>query len=231
MLLTKFCGVLLIILLFFMLSCNFNTSSNQAETDGGDESVQQIAQPKLSSNKKQIVSNNRILLEVDHQAIVNYFKTESQLCNNYSLNQPERKDFCTDAAIFKAKTKFNRIEVSSDKKAIGFSITSDVLSPDAVVGIFYPERSDKPIQFLSKYYLGNQFLSFSPNDQHFIYNHNCWEGFCGLTVKNTSTLKTVLEINNSENVDERNKKTVFEKWIDNRTIGYLIDGEPAKFSF
>lgn len=214
-----------------MNSCNFNTNSNQAETDVGDESIQQIAQPKLSSTKKQIVYNDRILLEVDHQAIVNYFKIESQLCNDYSLNQPGRKDFCTDKNIFKAKTQFNKIEVSSDKKAIGFSITSEVLSPDAVVGIFYPEQSDKPIQFLSKYYLGNQFLSFSPNNQHFIYSHNCWEGFCGLTVKSTSTLKTVLEINNPENADERSEKMVFEKWIDNRTIGYLIDGEPAKFSF
>lgn len=231
MLLTKFCGMLLIILLFFTLSCNFNTSSNQAETDVEDESTQQTAQPKLSSTKKQIVANNRVLLEVDHESIVNYFKTKSQLCNDYSLNQPERKDFCTDKNIFRAKTQFNSIQISSDKRAIGFSITSAVLSPDAVIGIFYPERSDQAIHFLSNYYLGNEFLAFSQSGQHFVFTHNCWESFCALTVKSTPTLQTVVEINNPENADERNEKTVFEKWIDNRTIGYLIDGEPAKFSF
>jgi len=224
--------IFFMILLIFMLNCNFSkTDSTQAETTEVDESIQPMAQPKLSSNKKQILKGDRVLLEINHAEIINYFKTQSQLCNDYNLNQPDRKDFCTDKNIFKSKTQFNSIKVSSDKQTIGFSITSKVLSPDAVVGVFYPERKEKAIHFLSSYYLGNEFLSFAPDNKHFIYQHNCWEGFCGLTVKNTSTLQTITEINNPESADERNEKTVFEKWIDNKTIAYLIDGEPAKFSF
>jgi len=216
----------------FMPGCNLNKeSSNQLETNVESEPVQQVVQPKLSANKKAIVAGEQRLLEVNHSSIMNYFKAEGKLCDAYYLNQPERKAFCTDKNIFKQKTQFNPISLSIDQTAIGFSLTAEVMSPDAVVGIFYPNRKEVSIHFLSKYYLGNEFLSFAPDGKHFIYQHNCWEGFCGLTVKNTSTLQTVLEINNPESVDERHEKTVFEKWIDNQTISYLADGKPAKSNF
>jgi len=197
--------------------------------------IETTYQPKvkiaLSSNKKEIVVGDKFLLEVNHTDIMNYFKAEGQLCDAYYLNRPERKAFCTDKNIFKQKTQFNVMDLSADKTAIGFSLTTEVMSPDALLGVFYPKRDDKKVHLISSYYLGNEFLGFSPDSKHFIFQHNCWEGFCGLTIKNTATLKTVLEINNPESIDERSDKTVFEKWIDNQTISYLINGEPAKFSF
>ncbi len=222
-------GMLIIVGMVFLLLNKLNTKS-ATETETVTQ-ASELTIPTLSSNKKDIVANEKVLLAVNHANIMNYFKTEGQLCDTYYLNNPERKAFCTDENIFKQKTQFNAIAVSADQTAVGFSVTAEVMSPDAVVGIFYPKRNDQPIHLISKYYLGNQFLSFSPNGQHFIYQHNCWEGYCGLTVKNTATLQTVLEINNPESVDERNEKTVFKNWIDNRNISYLINGEPAKMGF
>gem|GEM_PF-3848073 len=45
---------------------------------------------------------------------------------------------------------------------------------------------------------------------------------CGLTIKTINDLNTVKEINNPENVDERESDAIFNKWIDNNTINYTL---------
>jgi len=225
-------GLLIILGLIFLLIFKMvEKKATPTATPATGTTNQMISSIKLSANKKAIVAGKQLLLEVNHTKIMNYFKAEGQLCDTYYLNQPERKAFCTNKKMFKQKTQFNTIDVSTNQTAIGFSLTAEVMSPDALVGIIYPERKEDLIHFLSNYYLGNEFLGFAPDGKHFIYQHNCWEGLCGLTVKNTATLQTVLEINNPEGVDERTDKTVFEKWIDSQTISYLINGEPTKFNF
>lgn len=225
-------GMLIIVGMIFLLLNKLNTKdAAQSETINLENPTDELIVPKLALSKREIVADEKLLLSVNHQDIMNYFKTDGQLCDAYYLSNPERKAFCTDKNIFKQKTTFNAIEISADQAVVGFSITAQVMSPDAVVGIFYPKRYNQTVHLISKYYLGNEFLSFAPDGKHFIYQHNCWEGFCGLTIKNTATLQTVLDINNPESVDERKEKAVFKKWIDNQTISYLIDGEPAKIGF
>src|SRR3989338_5371336 len=68
------------------------------------------ATPSLSADRKSIVANGKVLLVIDDDAIFNFFKTESQLCDGYNLTStPDRKTFCENKATFKSKTRFTSI--------------------------------------------------------------------------------------------------------------------------
>ncbi len=188
------------------------------------------ATPSLSADKKSIVAGDKILLAVDNDTIFNWFKTESHLCDGYNLTStPDRKMFCENKTSFKNQTRFASIVVSPDKMKIGFTIESDTLSPDKVVGIFL--RSANAVHLLGGYYLGNEFIGFSPNGTNFIYQGGCFEGMCGLYVKNSETLSDKASLSDSEFGDARTRTATFVRWLSDNEIEYKLGTELKRASF
>jgi len=191
-----------------------------------------VLAPALSADKKSIMDNNNVLLSVDNAVIRNFFVTDSQLCDSANLSStPDRKLFCTDIAAYKASTRFASLIVSSNQTKMGYSIETDTLSPDKVLGMLYPNSVSNQVVILTDYSLGNEFLGFSPNGTYLIYQGNCWEGMCGLTIKNAETLATVLNINNPEYVDMRTVNAKFVKWLSNNSVEYTLGTETKQATF
>lgn len=195
-----------------------------------DPSVIPPATPFLSTDKKSVIANDKVLLVIDNDTIFNWFKTKSPLCDVYALaNIPDRKMFCENKTSYKNQTRFTSIVVSPDKMKIGFTIESDTLSPDKVVGIF--SRSTNSVNLLGSYYLGNEFIGFSPNGTNFIYQGGCFEGMCGLYVKNSETLADKDSINDLESADARARTATFVRWVSDSEVEYKLGTELKKKSF
>ena len=188
------------------------------------------ATPSLSADKKSVVADGKVLLVIDNETIFNWFKTKSQLCDGYNLTStPDRKTFCENKTSFKNQTRFASIVVSPDKMKIGFTIESDTLTPDKVVGIF--SRSTNAVNLLGGYYLGNEFIGFSPNGTNFVYQGGCFEGMCGLYVKNSETLADKASLSDSESADARTRTATFVRWISDNEIEYKLGSELKQASF
>ena len=186
--------------------------------------------PSLSSDKKSIVADGKVLLAIDNDTIFNWFKTDSQLCDGYNLTStPDRKTFCENKTSFKNETRFASIVVSPDKMKIGFTIESDTLSPDKVAGVFL--RSTNKVNLLTNYYLGNEFISFSPSGTNFVYQGGCFEVMCGLFIKNSETLANKASLNNPEFADTRGQNATFVKWISDNKVEYKLGAELKQESF
>lgn len=186
--------------------------------------------PSLSEDKKSVVVDGKVILAIDNDVIFNWFKTESQLCDGGNLTStPDRKSFCENKTYFKSKTRFSTIVVSPDKMKIGFTIESDTLSPDKVAGIFL--RFTNQVNLLTNYYLGNEFLNFSPNSTYFVYQGGCFEGMCGLFIKNSETLANKASLNNPEFVDSRSQNATFVRWISDTEVEYKLGTELKQESF
>lgn len=202
-----------------------NTAQNAIPIDNSSSGT-----PSLSADKKDIIVNGSVLLSIDNDAIFNWFKTESQLCDGYNLTStPDRKAFCENRSSFKNQTRFASIVISPDKMKIGFTIESDTLSPDKVVGIFL--RSANKVNLLTNYYLGNEFISFSPSGKYFVYQGNCWEGLCGLFIKDSETLTEKASLNNPEYVDFRSADAEFVRWLSDNQVEYKLGSELKQESF
>src|SRR3989344_4001915 len=119
--------------------------------------------------------------------------------------------------------------LSADKMKIGFTIESDTLTPDKVVGIF--SRSANAVNLLGGYYLGNAFIGFSPNGTNFVYQGGCFEGMCGLYVKNSETLADKASLSDSESADARTRTATFVRWISDNEIEYKLGSELKQASF
>lgn len=175
--------------------------------------------PRLSDDHKSILSGNDVLLAIDNDAIFDYFKTTNQPCSDPGT---AATPFCTDRAVFKAQTSFEAIMPSPDKKAIGFSIQTQSLGTETAAGMFYPYRGEHKVHMLTDLYATNVVISFSPNGASFVYVNNCWEGMCGLTIKNTDTLATEKLINNTNPIDARQEDTLFIRWLTDRKVEYRL---------
>ena len=171
------------------------------------------------------------MLVIEDDAIFNFFKTKTELCEEYNITAPDRRLFCDNKDIFKSKTRFTSILSSSDNTKIGFAIESDALSPDKVAGMFYPSRSADKIHFLTNYYLGNEFISFSPSGTHFVYRSSCWEAMCGLFIKDSETLADKINLNDPEYLDLRSVDAEFVKWISDNEVEYKLGTELERASF
>ena len=245
-----FANVVLIVLVviiagavgYFALVKNSPTSTNKIEPTNNIPSRQTLpvttknpqvtilATPSLSVDKKNISAEGKILLAIDNETIFNWFKTKSQLCDGYNLTStPDRKTFCENKTSFKNQTKFASIVISPDKMKIGFTIESDTLTPDKVVGIF--SRSTNTVNLLGSYYLGNQFIGFSPNGTNFVYQGDCFEGMCGLYVKNSETLTDKASLSGSDSADARTRTVTFVRWISDNEIEYKLGSELKLKSF
>ena len=207
---------------------NTPTPSTSQNTPPTDTSVS--GTPSLSADKKSVVADSKVLLIVDNDTIFNWFKTQSQLCDGYNLTStPDRKMFCEDKTSFKSQTRFSSIVVSPNKMKIGFTIESDTLTPDKVVGIFL--RSTDKIHLLGSYYLGNEFISFSPSGINFVYQGGCFEGMCGLYVKNSETLADKASLSDSEFADARTRTATFVRWVSDNEVEYKLGTELERASF
>ncbi|MEK7575946.1 MAG: hypothetical protein AAB491_02595 [Patescibacteria group bacterium] len=190
------------------------------------------ATPSLSGDRKSIVADGKVLLVIDDDTIFNFFKAERGLCDGYNLTStPDRKMFCENKAIFKSKTRFTSIVSSLDKIKVGFTIESDTLTPDKVVGIFYPSRATNKIHFLTNYYLGNEFISFSPSGTNFVFQGGCFEAMCGLYIKNSETLANKASLSDSEFADARTKNVTFVRWVSDNEVEYKLGTELKRASF
>lgn len=205
-----------------------NQQTQPTENEEMDKSETKVTlEPELSEDSKAIVTDDEVLLEVDDDAIHNWFIVKSQLCTQANTeNSPERQEYCEDEEVFKEKTNFKSITVSPIKTVIGFEIESEALSPDSVVGIYLHEQ-DK-VEMLTNYYLGNEFIGFSATGEYFVYKGNCWEAMCGLFVLNSETLNEVLSINNPEAVDLRTEDAEFVRWVSDEKIEYKLGDELMK---
>ncbi|HYF05100.1 MAG TPA: hypothetical protein VEA59_02920 [Patescibacteria group bacterium] len=187
--------------------------------------------PMLGEDKKSIVEAGTVLFSVDREEIFTWFRTSSQLCDEANISTaPDRQSFCTNKDTFKAQTRFANVVVSPDNQHIGFTIESDTLTPDKVVGVF--SRKQNLVTLLTNYYLGNEFISFSPTGTHFIYQGACFEGLCGFLVKETQSLTTKTTINIPEFLDgARAQNVTFVRWVSDNQLEYKEGEEVKQISF
>lgn len=203
---------------------NIPTSNTVQNTSPANTPISSV--PSISADEKSVVADGKVLLAVDNDTIFNWFKTESQLCDGYNLTStPDRKMFCENKTSFKSQTRFASIIVSPDNMEIGFTIESDTLSPDKVAGIFL--RSTNKVNLLTNYYLGNEFISFSPSGTNFVFSSYCFENDCGFTIKTSNTLADKISFGNTpDHSDYR-----FVKWISDKEIEYKDGTELKRKSF
>lgn len=177
----------------------------------------------LSQDRKNILVNGKVLLSVDDETIFNFFKSDkSAMCDSSNIdNTPTRKSFCTNKTVFREKTTFAKIVASSSGNKIGFVIESDELSPDTISGIFYPKNTTYKVHLLTTYYLGNDFIGFSPSDTYLVTKDSCFEGVCGFTVKDAATLETVRHFGNPET----EPAYTFVRWLTDSKIEYRVGDE------
>lgn len=189
-----------------------------------------LTNPILSADKKSISADDKVILVIDNDTIYNWIKTKSQLCDKYNIDSPlDRRMFCENKVSFKNQTRFTSIVVSPDKTKIGFTIESDTLTPDKVVGIF--SRSTNTVSLLSSYYLGNEFISFSPKGINFVYKGGCFEGNCALFVKDSETLADKISLSDSVNIEARSRTAIFVKWLSDNEVEYKLDTEIKRAVF
>ena len=209
--------------------------SNPTETENfiqrTDSGFPYSSIPSISVSQKTIVADGKVLLSVDDEMIFNFFKDKNTgVCDISNINNtPTRKSFCTDREVFKSRTHFSAINASPDGKKISFTIEMDELTPDTVVGMFYPFNTTYKVHFLTNFYLGNQFISFSPSSKNFVYKSSCFEGICGFFVKDSNTLANKISFPDQD-IESRSSYT-FIRWISDSEIEYKVGNELKQLSF
>ncbi|MCA9385388.1 hypothetical protein KC717_01940 [Candidatus Dojkabacteria bacterium] len=180
----------------------------------------------LSQNSTKIYKGREELLSIDNGVIYNFFASEVIRCQDYFLSHsPMQLEICQNENSFQEYARFREIIVSPDQKLIGFEIQSDLLESDSVVGVLDLSLQNPDPVLLTNYYLGNEFLAFSPTGKYFIYQGECWEGNCGLYIYDSNTFEEVSAINHFEYQDMRQSNAEFVRWISDSEIEYLQDGE------
>ena len=188
-----------------------------------------VTLPSLSEDGKSIIHSTKVLLSIEDPAIFSFFqKAETGMCDSSNItNTATRAAFCTDPLVFKQKTKFTKLVHSVSGTDFGFVVETTELSPDTVVGIVTKTESGNKVTLLTNYYLGNDFLGFSPSGSKFAYKERCWEAVCGFTIKDTATLRTMREFGNPET----DPATTFTRWINDSSIEYVLGSEILNITF
>ena len=192
-------------------------------------SKKSVALPSLSEDGKSIVQDTEVLLNIEDLAIFSFFqKAETGMCDSSNItNTASRTAFCTNPLAFKQQAKFTKLVPSVSGTDFGFVIETTELSPDTVVGMVSKTEYGNKVTLLTNYYLGNDFLSFSPSGSKFAYKERCWEAICGFTIKDTATLRTMREFGNPET----DPATTFTRWIDDTSIEYVVGSESLNIAF
>ena len=188
------------------------------------EEVPTVAVVTLSQDKKDILINGNVALSVDEENIFNFFKGEkAQMCDMANINNTEtRKAFCSDKNFFKQSVRFQKVVTSSTGGKIAFVLETNEL-PDTVVGMFYPMNNTYKVHIITNYYLGNDVMSFSPNDKYIAVRDRCFEGNCGFVIKDSATLENI----KSFGLVEEGPSYTFIKWISGDEIEYKIGDTSA----
>lgn len=182
----------------------------------------------LSTDARAILSNQEIILDTKNEAIFNYFKN-SFLCDESNINSDsERPNFCQNQEFLAGKTTFANFYLSPDKQKIIFVVTSEILTPDQALGIYYLDSGK--ITIFSDYYIGNEFISFSPNGDYFIYKGGCFEATCALNIIDTNSLNLVASLSDSQYPDARVRDVFFNRFISANELEYSLGDEVRLFS-
>lgn len=185
--------------------------------------------PGLTADRKAIAQNGQTVLAIDNDQIVQWFRTQSQLCDSYNITTTaDRRSFCTDVAAFRDKARFATAVFSPDGMSLGFTIKSDTRI-GSVAG-FYGRSSGK-VSFLTSYDLENEFLSFSPTGSRFVYRNICFEANCALYVRDTATLKELIRVNGPPGDEVGRQNATFLRWVSDSEIEYRLGNEVKTASF
>jgi hypothetical protein len=76
---------------------------------------------------------------------------------------------------------------------------------------------------LTDYYLGNEFLSFSPSGANFVYREGCWENICAFNIKDSETLQDKIDF--IPPYKDMRGNYEFVRWISDDEVEYELDGE------
>jgi hypothetical protein len=201
----------------------------QAGSQPPSASPTSLGAPVLSADQKSVIANDQVLLAIEDEQIVDWFRTKSQLCGSNITSTPDRRTFCEDNGSFRDQTRFAAIIVSPDGTKVGFTIESAILPPDTAAGMFL--RSTGKVHFVSHlYYLGERFIGFSPAGTTFVYQGDCVQGKCGLRIFDSATLAERASLNNPT-TEERQLDATFVRWISDNEVEYRLGTELRRAAF
>ena len=207
-----------------------NQDGNENWTEKENSEDEGVDEYELSIDGNALLRNSEVVFDLWDERIFSWFQDESQLCDEFNRTSSEQREmFCSDRDFFKTQVRFRTAELSRDASTLGFTLESDTLEPDSVVAIYDISRDE--LIFLTNYYLGNEFLSFSPSGEHFVYQWFCFEAKCWLIVWETSSLEDIREINMPEYIDMRQLDATFISWSDQRKIEFMLWDETVTEAF
>lgn len=88
----------------------------------------------LSSDKKNILSDSKIIFSIDDDVIYDFMIGQAGLCDSSNIdNNSSRREYCSDIATYKDMTSFKFIDVSPDHTSLVFEVASQALEPDSAL--------------------------------------------------------------------------------------------------
>ena len=192
--------------------------------EGGEDVIANKDATFLSEDSKSIIADGEVVLDVGDKRIFTWFQNDTWCgSDEYEYSPDTSNPFCEDILFFRDQTKFYSIVVSPDATKIGFTLETDEILGDRVAGIF--SRTTDEINFLTHYYLGNEFISFSPSGIYFVYRNSCFEGRCNHTIRNSETLTEEIVLPDARFPDEtefpeEKSGTVFSRWLSDTEVEY-----------
>ncbi len=218
-------GIIVLVLAVITIGVYVYITTNKPQVSHNDNVVTNESVSSESITEDNITTEPTIkqptLLPINDSRIFAWFKETSGLCDTFNIESDEhRKAFCTDEAVFANMTRFVATKSSPDQTAIGFTIGSDALAPDTVVGIYFPATD--AVHMLTSYYLGNTFNGFSPQGTYIAYTTGCFEARCTIVIQETNNLKQTVVINGDVPPDARTHNAEFVRWISDNRFEYRL---------
>lgn len=187
------------------------------------------ASVSVSVDKRSIVYGGKPLFGVDNGAIRDWVLVKSGLCDPLIIQSDDtRLRYCTDVSTYIANTAFKDVVATQSGDVVLFNLTSDVLAPDSVIGIYRNTTGIPKIDILTTYYLGNIIHSFTPDERHFSYTSGCFEARCAIYVLDVETLTNTAKFI-PEEADMR-EHYEFIRWIGNDSYEYK-EGESLRIGY
>jgi len=224
---TKIIIAVLLVVIGYLGYQQFKNSTPTVSTTPSSEEVV-TATPQLFAEGNRIDTGSGHSLDITHEEIVSFFRADTTgMCDEHNIgNTATRRDFCMNLTTFAESASFSKIVPSHSGNRIGFVIETTELAPDTVVGVYYPLNTTYKVHIISNYYLGNDFIGFSPNDTYLVIKDGCFEGVCGFTVFNAATLDVIRRFGNPET----EPTNTFVSWISDNRFEYKVGDTTLDFS-
>ena len=180
-----------------------------------------VPEVAISSDGTRVISEARVLFQVNDDSVREWMWKESGLCDpSFTQNDILRQSYCNDVSVYIKHTRFNDIVTvrNGDGINILFGIESDMLEPDSALGIYKGTERKSTIHMLTTYYLGNKMHSFSPRHTYFAYTSGCFEARCAIYVLDTESLVNTANFI-PEEADAR-EGYEFIKWLSDNSYQY-----------